>query len=179
MKATGIVRRIDDLGRVVIPKEIRRTLKIREGMPMEIFTESSGEIILKKYSPVGEMKPIAEAYAKSLAKLTGYGTAICDTEQIIAVAGSAKKDLLGRQISPELDEIMKERTPFTAAHGAAVSLTKEIASAGAAVHPILSNGDVLGGVILVKSEKTTEKPGPEVIEMVKAAAAFFSQQMEE
>ena len=94
MKATGIVRRIDDLGRVVIPKEIRRTLKIREGMPMEIFTDVSGEVILKKYSPVGEMSTLAQAYAGVLVSLTGQAAAVCDTEQIIAVAGPAKKEPL-------------------------------------------------------------------------------------
>ena len=87
MKATGIVRRIDDLGRVVIPKEIRRTLKIREGMPMEIFTDVSGEVILKKYSPVGEMSQLAQSYAEALVNLTGLGAAVCDAEQVIAVAG--------------------------------------------------------------------------------------------
>ena len=87
MKATGIVRRIDDLGRVVIPKEIRRTLKTREGMPMEIFTDVSGGVILKKYSPVGEMSQLAQAYAEALVNLTGLAAAVCDTEQVIAVAG--------------------------------------------------------------------------------------------
>ncbi len=81
MKATGIVRRIDDLGRVVIPKEIRRTLKIREGMPMEIFTDTSGEVILKKYSPVGEMSALAQAYADALVALTGLGAVVCDASR--------------------------------------------------------------------------------------------------
>ena len=84
----------DDLGRVVIPKEIRRTLKIREGMPMEIFTDISGEVILKKYSPVGEMSQLAEAYAEALVTLTGLGAAICDGEQVIAAAGPGRKELL-------------------------------------------------------------------------------------
>ena len=102
MKATGIVRRIDDLGRVVIPKEIRRTLKIREGMPMEIFTDVSGEVILKKYSPVGEMSTLAQAYAEALVSLTGQAAAVCDTEQVIALAGPAKKEALHKALSPQL-----------------------------------------------------------------------------
>ncbi|WP_099206038.1 stage V sporulation T C-terminal domain-containing protein [Scatolibacter rhodanostii] len=179
MKATGIVRRIDDLGRVVIPKEIRRTLKIREGMPMEIFTDSAGEVILKKYSPVGEMKQIAEAYVKSLTKLTGFGAAVCDTEQVIAVAGSAKKDLLNLNVSSQVDEIMKSNTSFSATNNKTVPLTKEISSEAVAVCPISSNGDVLGAVVLIKTEKTDEKLTPQATELAKAAALFFSQQMEE
>ena len=112
MKATGIVRRIDDLGRVVIPKEIRRTLKIREGMPMEIFTDVSGEVILKKYSPVGEMSTLAQAYAGVLVSLTGQAAAVCDTEQIIAVAGPAKKEPLHKPLSPQLDELGEEIVQF-------------------------------------------------------------------
>lgn len=179
MKATGIVRRIDDLGRVVIPKEIRRTLKIREGMPMEIFTDASGEVILKKYSPVGEMKQIAQAYVKSISKLTGCGAAICDTEQIIAVSGGAKKDLLGRGISPQVDEMIRNKTEFVSVHGDTVALSKEVPSEAAVLYPISSNGDALGGVALVKGEKPQEKMPPEAAEMIKAAALFFSNQMEE
>ena len=88
MKATGIVRRIDDLGRVVIPKEIRRTLRIREGDPLEIFTDREGEIILKKYSPIGELSAFARQYADSLAQTAGCLVCICDMDQIVAAAGS-------------------------------------------------------------------------------------------
>lgn len=179
MKATGIVRRIDDLGRVVIPKEIRRTLKIREGMPMEIFTDSSGEVILKKYSPVGEMRPIAESYAKSLANLTGFGTAVCDVEQIIAVGGSAKKELLNKNISSHVEEAIKNKTPFTSPDEQTVSVSREVQGEAIAVYPITSDGDILGGIILVKTERTPEKLTPEIIETLKAAAMFFSGQMEE
>ena len=98
MKATGIVRRIDDLGRVVVPKEIRRTLRIREGDPMEIFTNRDGEIILKKYSPIGEIDSFAKQYAESLAQVSGYKILISDRDQIIAVAGGAKKELLGKNL---------------------------------------------------------------------------------
>ena len=90
MKATGIVRRIDDLGRVVIPKEIRRTLRIREGDPLEIFTDREGEIILKKYSPIGELGTFAKQYAESLAQTTGCLVCVTDTDQVIAAAGTGK-----------------------------------------------------------------------------------------
>ena len=87
MKATGIVRRIDDLGRIVIPKEIRRTLRIRESDPLEIFTDREGEIILKKYSPIGEMSTFAKQYAESLAQVSGHTALITDRDQFIAVSG--------------------------------------------------------------------------------------------
>ena len=112
MKATGIVRRIDDLGRVVIPKEIRRTLKIREGMPMEIFTDVSGEVILKKYSPVGEMAALAQAYAEALVTLTGVAAAVCDAEQVIALAGPSKREVLHKGISPQLEELVQGYAAF-------------------------------------------------------------------
>ena len=82
MKATGIVRRIDDLGRVVIPKEIRRVLRIRDGDPMEIFTNREGEVIFKKYSPVGELTPFAEQLCETMSKTTGYTVAICDRDAV-------------------------------------------------------------------------------------------------
>lgn len=90
MKATGIVRRIDDLGRVVIPKEIRRTLRIREGDPLEIFTDREGEIILKKYSPIGELGTLAKLYAESLAQTLGCTVCITDTDQVVAASGVGK-----------------------------------------------------------------------------------------
>ena len=96
MKATGIVRRIDDLGRIVIPKEIRRTLRIRETDPLEIYTENTGEIVLKKYSPVGELSQFARDYAESLAATTGQIICITDREQIVAVSGTVKKDFMSK-----------------------------------------------------------------------------------
>ncbi|HWT26935.1 MAG TPA: stage V sporulation T C-terminal domain-containing protein, partial [Mobilitalea sp.] len=115
MKATGIVRRIDDLGRVVVPKEIRRTLRIREGDPLEIFTDREGEIILKKYSPIGELGQFAKQYADSLAQTTGHIIAITDKDQFIAVSGPAKKDLITKGISHELEEVINERESIVAA----------------------------------------------------------------
>ena len=110
MKATGIVRRIDDLGRVVIPKEIRRTLKIREGDPLEIYTNSSGEVIFKKYSPIGELGDFALGYAETLSKTSGHATLITDKDNIVAVYGIPKKEITEKRLSPELEKLISERT---------------------------------------------------------------------
>ena len=102
MKATGIVRRIDDLGRVVIPKEIRRTMRIREGDPLEIFTASDGEVIFKKYSPIGELSEFADQYAEVLCRATDLPVIITDRDHVISVSGISKKEYLERRISSEL-----------------------------------------------------------------------------
>ena len=109
MKATGIVRRIDDLGRVVIPKEIRRTLRIRESDPLEIFTDREGEIILKKYSPIGELGTFAKEYAEALASASGHSVCITDRDQVIAAAGGMRKETIGTPVTGQLEEIMNER----------------------------------------------------------------------
>lgn len=178
MKATGIVRRIDDLGRVVIPKEIRRTLKIREGMPMEIYTDVSGEVILKKYSPVGEMSQLASAYAETLVNLTGHGAVVCDTEQIIAVAGPAKKELLHKPIASQLDDLIQSRRHFVANGEATILACKEPPAAALVAFPVISVGDVMGAIMLIKGEKSPARISGEAVESVKAAAMFLSRQME-
>ena len=109
MKATGIVRRIDDLGRVVIPKEIRRTMRIREGDPLEIFTNREGEVIFKKYSPIGELQNFAGEYAETLHKTSGMPIFVCDRDAIIAVSGASKREYLEKKISREVEEIMENR----------------------------------------------------------------------
>ncbi|MDE5952054.1 MAG: AbrB/MazE/SpoVT family DNA-binding domain-containing protein, partial [Acetatifactor sp.] len=108
MKATGIVRRIDDLGRIVIPKEIRRTLRIRESDPLEIYTDREGQVILKKYSPIGEMTTFAKQYAESLAQVSGHTALISDRDQFIATAGGGKT-YLGKEVSKQLEEKMNNR----------------------------------------------------------------------
>ena len=112
MKATGIVRRIDDLGRVVIPKEIRRTMRIREGDPLEIFTDREGEVIFKKYSPIGELGIFATQYAEILSKTSGYGVCITDKDNIIAVSGASKKELMDKKISSDMENIIEEKTMY-------------------------------------------------------------------
>ena len=112
MKATGIVRRIDDLGRVVIPKELRRTMHLREGAPLEIFTDKDGELIFKKYSPIGELGEFAADMCDSLRKAADLPVAVCDRDSVIAVAGAAKKELAGKSVSGELERIMERRALY-------------------------------------------------------------------
>lgn len=178
MKATGIVRRIDDLGRVVIPKEIRRTLRIREGMPMEIYTDVAGEVILKKYSPVGEMSQLAGAYAETLVNLTGLSAVVCDSEQIIAVAGAVKRELLHKPVAPQLDDLMQARRSFVTDGEATILVCRELPTAAVAVFPVVSLGDPMGAVMLVKGEKSLPKLSAEAAESAKAAAMFLSRQLE-
>ena len=109
MKATGIVRRIDDLGRVVIPKEIRRTLKIRESEPLEIFTDRNGEIILKKYSPIGEFSSGAQQLADAAAKTCGKLFCICDQARVVGAAGLENKKYQGKSLSKAMEQRLLDR----------------------------------------------------------------------
>lgn len=156
MKATGIVRRIDDLGRVVVPKEIRRTLRIREGNPLEIFTDKEGEIILKKYSPIGELSAFAKQYAESLAQMLGCLAGICDMDQVVAAAGNGKKELQDEDITRELGEFLKERKTQNAKAGEkryvpVVSKTEPYSQE--VISPILCAGDVIGAVLLLNMDQ--------------------------
>jgi AbrB family transcriptional regulator, stage V sporulation protein T len=182
MKATGIVRRIDDLGRVVVPKEIRRTLRIREGDPLEIFTDREGEIILKKYSPIGELGQFAKQYADSLAQTTGHIVAITDKDQFIAVAGPTKKDLLMKGISHELEEVINERETVVAARDdknyVRIMNEDESEFVFEAITPIISEGDAIGSVIFLTKDAKT-KFGELEIKLAATAAAFMGRQMEQ
>ena len=109
MKATGIVRRIDDLGRVVIPKEIRRTMRIREGDPLEIYTTRDGEVIFKKYSLIGGLEEFAAQFCDTLSRSTDFSAAVTDRDAVIAIAGAGKKELLGKPVSPALEQVMDQR----------------------------------------------------------------------
>src|SRR5699024_8610543 len=153
MKATGIVRRIDDLGRVVVPKEIRRTLRIREGDPLEIFTDREGEIILKKYSPIGELSAFAGQYAESLSQTAGCLACICDMDQVVAASGAGKRDLADKYIISQLGKILSERTavmfPDQERTGVRIVSEQEQEYAGGIIHPVICEGDVIGGVILL------------------------------
>ena len=112
MKATGIVRRIDDLGRVVVPKEIRRVLRIREGDPLEIYTGNTGEVILKKYSPINELSQFAGEYAETVSKILGGTIIVSDTDQVIAASGSGRKEYADKRIDPELDKIIQSKNRY-------------------------------------------------------------------
>ena len=180
MKATGIVRRIDDLGRVVVPKEIRRTLRIREGDPLEIFTDREGEIILKKYSPIGELSIFAKQYAEAMAQTTGLVVAIADRDQFIAVAGGGKKDLLAKSVSRELENLMTERETLVATKGektfVSISYDEEEYTSQVIV-PIICEGDVIGAV-LVLGREAGKRPGELELKIAQTAASFLGRQME-
>lgn len=179
MKATGIVRRIDDLGRVVIPKEIRRTLRIREGDPLEIFTDREGEIILKKYSPIEELGNFAKEYAESLAQSAGHTTCIVDKDQIIAVSGGGKKELLEKHISLDLEKVINERNTHIANRSDSnfVPITDDDIEMynHELIAPIISEGDVLGAVVLLSTDK---KMGEVEGKLAQTAAGFLGKQME-
>ncbi len=181
MKATGIVRRIDDLGRVVIPKEIRRTLRIREGDPLEIFTDPGGEVVFKKYSPVGEMSSFASQYAEVLSKTASLPTIICDKDHIIAAAGVSKKEYLERRISPVIEDLMKKRKSFTSKNQEQnITPVEGIDRVASVAYPIISSGDVNGAVIMLKDENnTSSQPSDSDIKLIQTAAAFLGKQLEE
>ena len=145
---------------------------------MEIFTDISGEVILKKYSPVGEMSQLAEAYAEALVTLTGLGAAICDGEQVIAAAGPGRKELLHKAISPQVEEVIEGKKSFVAAGEALVPVALGGAGVALVVFPVVSLGDVMGGVLLLKGEKAPARVSQEAVESARAAALFLSRQLE-
>ncbi len=181
MKATGIVRRIDDLGRVVIPKEIRRTLRLREGTPLEIFTDREGEIILKKYSPMVELTAFASQYAEAMAQSTGLMVCITDRDQVIAVAGGPKKDVIGKPISKQLETAIGERETVLASKDekAFFFMTADDMEGvtAMAAAPIICEGDAIGSVALLSRDAKAKLGDPEV-KLVTTAAGFLGRQME-
>ena len=181
MKATGIVRRIDDLGRVVIPKEIRRTLRLREGTPLEIFTDREGEIILKKYSPMMELTAFSGQYAEAMAQSSGLMVCITDRDQVVAVAGGPKKELLSKTISRELERVIMERETVQAAVGDKHFLylvPDEVEGLCAEVIvPIICEGDAIGSVALFSRDQRT-KMGDTELKLAQTAAGFLGRQME-
>lgn len=181
MKATGIVRRIDDLGRVVVPKEIRRTLRLREGTPLEIFTDREGEIILKKYSPMVELTAFAGQYADAMAQSTGLMVCITDRDQVIAVAGGPKKELMQKNISRQLEQLINERQTVCAGKDdkAFIPLIDEELEGVTAqvVTAILCEGDAIGAVAVLSREPRV-RFGDAEIKLVSTAAGFLGRQME-
>ena len=178
MKATGIVRRIDDLGRVVIPKEIRRTMRIREGDPLEIYTNPEGEVIFKKYSAVGELSEGAAQTAEVLAKLSGSPAVVFDKDHVIAVSGAPKKEYAKRRVSSELEELMEQRRMFEYKQdGEQFKPIEGIESHALAVTPIITNGDISGAVAIVSNGD--EKCSALQAMLCKAGAMFLGKQIEE
>lgn len=189
MKATGIVRRIDDLGRVVIPKEIRRTLRIREGDPLEIFVDRDGEVILKKYSPIGELGDFAKEYADSLYEAIGHIACIADRDTIIAVSGAPKKEFLNKSIGPAVEKVMEDRKSvlindcgtnpnckscpiLEGDEDEPCKFTAEV------VAPIIAEGDPIGAVILLSKEEGVQM-GDMEMKLAETAAGFLAKQMEQ
>ena len=182
MKATGIVRRIDDLGRVVVPKEIRRTLRIREGDPLEIFTDRQGEIILKKYSPIGELSQFAGQSAESLAQTTGNLVCITDRDHVVAVAGNGKKEFDGKPLSKQMEDIIESREDFVAnkEDSSFVKITLDDTGelSSQAVATIICQGDAIGAVVI--SNKKEDYPmGDTEHQLAVTAAGFLGRQMEQ
>ena len=174
MKATGIVRRIDDLGRVVIPKEIRRTMRIREGDPLEIYTTRDGEVIFKKYSLIGGLEEFAAQFCDTLSRSTDFSAAVTDRDAVIAIAGAGKKELLGKPVSPALEQVMDQRGHYCG-EGVAVSDENEQFRAAVAA-PILCGGDVLGAVLFLSPDG---KPAGETeCKLAPTGASFLGKHME-
>ena len=182
MKATGIVRRIDDLGRVVIPKEIRRTLRIREGDPLEIFTDRDGGVILKKYSPIGELTDFSKENAEALQQSTGHIILISDNDAFISVSGTSKKEFLERKISDELEDIMDKRKSvvLSATNKNLIPIHSdddESKYSGQVIAPILAEGDAIGSVVILSKEG--KALGEVEQKLAETAAAFLGKQMEQ
>ena len=183
MKATGIVRRIDDLGRVVIPKEIRRTMRIREGDPLEIYTDREGEVIFKKYSPIGELAAFAGEYAETLHKTCGLSVVICDRDAVIACAGVSKKEYNDKALSKELEEIIESRSLYC--HRGENDALPVLAEGGnhfvSCAMPIICAGDIVGCVASVTDTQAASKDRPDIEveqKLILTAAGFLGRQLE-
>ena len=178
MKATGIVRRIDDLGRVVIPKEIRRTMRIREGDPLEIYTTRDGEVIFKKYSLIGGLEDFASQFCDTLSRSTDFTAAVTDRDAVIAVAGPGKRELLGKSVSDQLEKLMAERSLYHFTGMGAMPLVCEDNDrfTAAVAAPVLCEGDVLGSVLFVTDEGRLA--GDTECKLAQTVAAFLGKNME-
>lgn len=179
MRATGIVRRIDDLGRVVIPKEIRKTLRIREGDPLEIFTAKDGEVILKKYSPIGELNEFSQEYAETLGEILGCGVIVTDLDSIIATSKLPKKDFKEKSISDDLEQLIENRESKSFKDSKLVQLHKDddMSYMHQIIMPIVSSsGDCIGSIVLISKESDVLSEADERI--LKIAANFLGKQVQ-
>lgn len=178
MKATGIVRRIDDLGRIVIPKEIRRSFRIKEGDPLEIYTDAEGEVIFKKYSPIGELSNFASQYAEVLHKNGGIPIAIMDNDHVIAASGISKREVLERRVTKNLEELMENRQIHIKTENVpSMSAIEGYDRRAQVVYPIIYGGDVSGAIAMLDDENHSI-PSEADIKLVQVAAAFLGKQME-
>ena len=180
MKATGIVRRVDELGRIVIPKEIRKNLKIREGDPLEIFTEKNGAVVLKKFAPMGDMLEIANQYVETLSNTSGLMACITDMDTVIAISGKRKKEYLAKAISRYLVDVIRDRKIISTIDGkskAIIQGEKATKYHAQVVVPIISDGDVVGSVILFSTDLSSKITNVEY-KLAESAAGFLGKQME-
>lgn len=184
MRATGIVRRIDELGRVVIPKEIRRTLRIREGDPLEIFTDHDGEVVLKKYSPIGEIATIAKDYTDSMYRSLGHICCICDKDMVVSASGSPKRELWEKPLSSQMEAIVQSRQEL---HRSVVNGDKMIpittedaenAYTAQVVVPILADGEVIGALLLLSKESGADMTDAD-LKVAQTTATIVGRQMEQ
>ena len=179
MKATGIVRRVDDLGRIVIPKEIRRTLKIREGDPLEIYTEKDGGVIFRKYSPMGDLQDFAAQICESIGANTGHVAAVSDRDSIIALSGAPKRELMDKPNSQALERLMESRKNYRYLPGEdpiRASDGSDKYHLGVAA-PILSQGDLMGCVMLLLGENDPALAESDQ-QLAQTVAGFLGKQME-
>ena len=177
MKATGIVRRIDDLGRVVIPKEIRKTLRLRDGDALEIFTDVNGEVIFKKYSPIGELSLFAAQYADAIHKNASVPILISDNDRIVASSGVSKREVFEKPISQKIEELLEMRKSYSSADSEEIVYPIEGSEKKASVvYPIIAAGDAIGSVIVLDEGS---KPGDTELKLTSVAASFLGKQMEQ
>ena len=176
MKATGIVRRIDDLGRVVIPKEIRRVMRIREGDPLEIYTENDGSVVFRKYSPVGELSRVSAEYAEAINRSSGIPIAICDRDNVIAVAGVPRKEYLEKPISNGLSGVLSSRRSYSASDKNGEVTITEGGGEVSYLSPIVSEGSVIGAVMSLKQDGKTHDGSEK--KLIDTGAYFMSSQTE-
>ncbi len=180
MKETGIVRRIDDLGRVVIPKEIRRTMRIREGDPLEIFTDRDGEVIFKKYSPIGELTAFAAQYAETLHKTCELSVIICDRDSVVASSGVSKKEYSDRRLSDELERAMEKRSLYLYRQGEPKLFPTGDGGSYyvSCAMPIISEGDIVGCVASLSPADSDGSPEAVELKLIQTAASFLGRQLE-
>jgi len=183
MKATGIVRRIDDLGRVVIPKEIRRTLRIREGDPLEIFTDREGGVILKKYSPIEELSEFSKEYAEALQQTIGHIVIVSDKDSIISISGGPKKEYMDKKVSSELEKLMEGRKAIILGAGSEKAIPlyydeDESTYNSQVIAPVIAEGDAIGAVVIVSKDNNV-KFGDLELKLAETASAFLGKQMEQ
>lgn len=148
MKETGIVRRIDELGRVVIPKELRKTLRLKEGEQMEIFTTGDNSLVLRRYSALGSGAGMSQAYCDALNRATGKGAVICDSVNVLGASGAPFRELVGEEISEKLYNVLDRRK--AGAPETPVQIVSDVPAGCSNQHivPVIVGGDLYGGVML-------------------------------